>query len=385
MKRIGIGAATLTLLLSFCALRRAHATVADDLCAPTDDPCVIATKVTVDPSSTLDFGTRALRILKSGVLTWSTSLTLTAGNCDFQPQSKVAEAKTSPGTDFLWMNCSSSTLAGTIRTVGGGVLVEGPGPHLLSGVIRAVGDNVGVIAVDSAGLPGGITVSGKIVAKANKGTPPGEFRLISNFGDVLITDTARISATGVTTEPNSLLWFEAGSGKLTIQGRVTAKASSGAYDLNLEGNGDVVLGPKSRISAPAKKVGAGIGINSQGGRVGLQGSIVAPVRQVQSGSGARVRVCASSDILIDGGAKIDASDGNSNGSIIVNGGGTTSVGTNLQGAKVLAKTDGDIEICGATLPVVSTKSTIKPPPQELGTNECLSANSQFIFFLDCNH
>jgi hypothetical protein len=61
-----------------------------------------------------------------------------------------------------------------------------------------------VIAVDFPGTPGDITVSGKIQAKSKVGTPPGEFRLVSNFGDITIAETAKIKIGGATANPFDL-------------------------------------------------------------------------------------------------------------------------------------------------------------------------------------
>src|SRR5262249_5724416 len=44
------------------------ATVADDLCSPGSDPCVVSTTVTVDDGSTIDVGARELRIVSGGIL-----------------------------------------------------------------------------------------------------------------------------------------------------------------------------------------------------------------------------------------------------------------------------------------------------------------------------
>lgn len=365
----------------------AQATTADDLCAATDDPCVVSKTITVDPSATLDFGARTLSIVKRGVLKWSTNLTLTAGNCDFKAKSKIVEVATSPGTGFLWMNCGSSTLAGKITTVGSGVLVEGPGPHVLSGTIYAQGPQVGVIAIDDmgAGPPGGITVTGTIFAKSTTGTPPGEFRLWSDFGNILITKGARITAKGATADPfDNFFLVEAGSGALTLLGHISAGATVGGYEMHFEANEDVLFGPSSIVNGTGKHTGAVIGINSQLGRVALQGQILASVSKL-TGQGAGVGICASSDIIIDGGAQITTSDGSSQGSIIIGAGGKVQVGTALKGARLLAKNDGDIEICSGGGNSIATKSVIKPDPNALGSiGECLSPSSPVHFDLDCN-
>ena len=54
------------------------------------------------------------------------------------------------------------------------------------------------------------------------------------------------------------------------------------------------------------------------------------------------------------------------------------------GAKVLSKIEGDIEICGNTSGVwIRSSSKIIPEPWAVGIWECLSPESQVIFMLDC--
>ena len=63
---------------------RIRATVADDLCAPAADPCVVAGDVSVDPGSTLDFGPRTLQLAAGALVSWTGDLHIIAGQCDFQ-------------------------------------------------------------------------------------------------------------------------------------------------------------------------------------------------------------------------------------------------------------------------------------------------------------
>jgi hypothetical protein len=361
----------------------ARATDPNDLCAPTDDPCEISSKVTVDPDSTLNFGSRTLSILADGSLTWSEDLTIDAGNCDFAPKSKVVEAKGSSGTGFLILNCGQSSLAGKVTTVGAGILIEGDGPHLMSGSITAKGDQVGVIAYDSYQPPGHITVSGKIIVKSKLGTPPGEFRMVTNWGDILITSKAKIKVAGQTADPFSeYFWFETGSGTLTINGKIDARAKDGAYAFNLEADQDVVFGPGSRIKANATGKGPEMAINSQSATVRLQGKIQAKVKNKTEE--AKVSICASDDIYVEDRASIDTSDDGFGGSIIIGAGNYVEIGSGDKGAKLLSKSDGDIEICGNTSDVwIRSSSKIIPEPEAVGIWECLSPWSEVIFMLDC--
>jgi len=366
-----------------------HATVADDLCGALDDPCVLAAKIAVDPGSTLDFGARTFRIAAGASLTWSDDLTILAGACEVEAGAKLVESKQlSSGTGFLHLTCTSTTLAGAVTTAGAGVLVEGDGPHLISGKVQAKGDQVGVVAVDSYGLPGHITVTGKIQAKSKAGTPPGEFRLVSNFGDVAIGEKAKIQLKGLTADPFSeFLIVVAHSGALTIDGQIDARAKIGGYGWNLEANQDVTLGLKSKIKADTKETGSEIAINSQSGTVRLEGKIQAKAKAVLGGDGGRVHVCAADDVLLSGKASIDTSSGFS-GSIILGAGDRAIVGELpvFGTIKLYSKDDGDIEVCGGTVGnIISSRAKVVPDAEAEGqTGECLSPTSQVFFELDCN-
>lgn len=365
----------------------ADATVADDLCAPADDPCVVSGAVTITPGSTIDLGGRGLSLATGADVSWTGTVMVTnAGACQFAVGSLLQESDPTPGNPLLWLYCSSATLAGTIKTVGAGILVEGSaqtdGPYVLSGTIQAKGDQVGVIAIDAIG--GDLTVSGMIKAQSKTGTPPGEFRLISNFGNVLIDESAKIQLKGATADPfTEFFIIEAGSGTLTIDGAIDARAKAGAYAMNLEGNQAVELGPKSKINVSAKGTGPEMAINSQSASVTLRGQIQAKTGTVTFGNGSRVRVCAGNDVTIESTAKIDASAG-FDGSIIVGAFDSAQV---RPGAKLSSKKDGDIEVCGGTSGFISNRAKVTPDAAAVGTfNDagCLSPTSQVIFDLDCN-
>jgi hypothetical protein len=250
--------------------------------------------------------------------------------------------------------------------------------------VKAQGDEVGVIAVDFTNTPGDITVSGKIQVKSKLGTPPGEFRLISNHGDITLTEKAKIKVRGAMADPFSeYFYFLAGSGTLTVDGLVDARVATGAYGFNFEADQDVRFGPRSKLVAKARGTGAEVAINSQSADVTLQGKILASARPVDFGNGPRVRVCAGDDILVDAKSIIDASTGGFDGSIVLGAFDVARVGTVDVGAKLLAKTDGDIEVCGGTSGSISSSSTVVPDPEAVGSGVCLSPTSQVIFLLDC--
>jgi hypothetical protein len=296
---------------------------------------------------------------------------------------QLVEDPMSPGTGFLELLCAASTLAGKVITAGASILLEGDGPHVISGTVQARGSAVGVFAIDAYGLPGDITVSGKIQTLSRSGRAPGEFRLLSTFGDILITGTAKIKSAGAVADPSSeLFFFEAASGSLTIDGTVEARATVGAYAVNLEANRDVAIGSKAKVKAGARGTGAAVGINSQLGNVTLRGRVLARARTV-TGDAPRVGICASGDILVDGRAKIDTSATGANGSIVLGAGGAAQVGTAATGASLLSREDGNIEVCGDGGATITPRSRVIPAPEAVGSGVCLSPSSGISFHLDC--
>src|SRR5262249_44502132 len=53
-------AGSAVLFMALGSTRLARATVADDLCKPTDDPCIVSGTVTLDPGSVIELGGRGL-------------------------------------------------------------------------------------------------------------------------------------------------------------------------------------------------------------------------------------------------------------------------------------------------------------------------------------
>jgi hypothetical protein len=141
----------------------------------------------------------------------------------------------------------------------------------------------------------------------------------------------------------------------------------------------VTVHPKAKIMCKGKGTGAEVGFNSQSGSVSIFGKVQIPAKDPSDGP--KIRVCAADDATIQEKAFLDASDKSSDGSVIIGAGDMARV---RPGAKIFAKHDGDIEVCGGTIASVSG-ATVDPPPEAVGTTgSCLSASSQFNFFLDCN-
>src|SRR5437763_3812030 len=75
-------------LLSFAGLT--FASTASDLCSPSANPCTVSTAQTVDPGSTLDFGSRQLDIAPTGSITIpSGQLTILAGSVRLETHGRI--------------------------------------------------------------------------------------------------------------------------------------------------------------------------------------------------------------------------------------------------------------------------------------------------------
>ncbi len=379
MRSILLATALVSLLAP--AIRQATATVADDLCDPLDDPCVIAGSVTLDPGSLLTFGGRAVRLAPDAKVSFSGGLAIHAASCEFLRGSTLAEG--TPSDELLILGCATSTLDGRISLQGATLLLSGAGPHVLSGQIKVAAAQAGTIGIDSVAAPGHVTISGKIDVKS-KGSLPGEFRVLTNFGNIAVTEKARIKLRAATADPSSEFFFlEAPSGSVTVDGLIDVRAKLGAAALNVEGDQAVVFGPKSKVIARATGTGARIAINSQSASVTLRGKIQAPSKALTGGEGSRVRVCAGDDVLVAGRSSIDASTGDHHGSIIIGAFDRATVGEATAGARLLARTEGDIEVCGGTSGLIRSSSTVIPAPFAVGSGVCLSPTSGVLFSLDC--
>jgi cysteine-rich repeat protein len=177
-----------TLLFGLTAATPAVATVADDLCAPADDPCVIDQRVEVAPASLLDFGVRALEVRRGGVLdVGDGNLTITARSVRvFAGGAVLARGGDTPRIVAITTSGAlsvdgtavargridvSGPTAGEIRltaggsfTLGGELNARGVGEDASGGVITvtglvvAVGPSARVIAAGGADEAGGEVV-----------------------------------------------------------------------------------------------------------------------------------------------------------------------------------------------------------------------------------
>jgi hypothetical protein len=93
----------------------AVATVADDLCAPSADPCVVSSTLTIGPGSAIDLGGRALHFGGAArVAIGVGAVTIAAGPVRFLPGASITGGSGIGGSNF------EVTSTGTISVEGSG-------------------------------------------------------------------------------------------------------------------------------------------------------------------------------------------------------------------------------------------------------------------------
>jgi hypothetical protein len=100
----------LALLLAVVA-SPAFATVADDLCAPAVDPCVVNTTLTIDPGSVIDLGGRALNSGAAARVTIGAgTVSISAGAVRLLPGARITGASGIGGSDLQVASTGSISL-----------------------------------------------------------------------------------------------------------------------------------------------------------------------------------------------------------------------------------------------------------------------------------
>jgi cysteine-rich repeat protein len=128
--------------------RSAAATVADELCLPADDPCVVDRPVAVAPGSLLDFGARAVEVRRGGVLDAGPGgFTITAGS-----------VRVLPGGALLGRDGQNPRTIAITTT--GAISIEGTGTA--RGRIDVSGDRAGDIRLTAGGE---FSLGGDLIAR----------------------------------------------------------------------------------------------------------------------------------------------------------------------------------------------------------------------------
>jgi len=259
------------------------ATGPDDICLPTDDPCIVDQDVQVQPPGTLDFGARTLQITGAGRLLGTA--TITCG--DFLVD--VGVGLTAVDTR------ETGNVAGSFSVTARRACSGNPQLACLNDAFCQSG-GFGTCSVGA----GQVDIAGDIVSQGN----PGGFVLIRAVGDItvsgdVLTDGNPIGAEGGQVEIRSY------TGSVTTSGAIRSNANEKGI------NYETIIGGITGIYAAGDVTASGpldVGESANGGVLTIEGDSVVVQNSVnaaagagmQEGTGGRVEITAWGDITLTG-------------------------------------------------------------------------------------
>ncbi len=296
------------LILSFCLLltfsSRASAVViiantADDVCAPTADPCQIVDEVQVQDFATLDFGTREILLTGGGQLNFGfAQADLLAGNITLSPSNGAA------------INLKDSFFG---DTVGGFVAIvarracSGDAARPCTSDFECAALGVGAC---SAGPAGTFTLNGRLAGNANE---PGS---ITIFSTGTLTIAGNINISGDTPDSDGgIVELDSSQGSVLLNNPITA--TSGTQSTG----GEVIIAAALDITTNAVIDVSSPGGDSEGGVIEFDAGRDLHVNDdllANGGAdfGGSILGGAGRDLLIQGGTSSNAQrievDGGSN-------------------------------------------------------------------------
>src|SRR5262245_20188436 len=277
---------SLLLFTLLAAAPSALATIADDLCAPAADPCVVNTTLTLDPGSTIDLGSRALTFGAAARITVGAgSVDIFAGSVRLLPGARIT------GSAGLVGSTLTITSTGTIS-------------------LEALGDTRSRIDLSAVLITGSVTlqaasdvtVAGDIISDGRDDDADGGFILLdSENGKVLVTGSLSAKG-GSLSSGGSVLVFAGGPIDLTQIVNVSG-GDFGGGDVTIVGDGDVIV--RKDVLA------GGGGFSGDGGSLEIDARGTATVLGMfegdaagdsveGGGTGGDVEINADGDILVSG-------------------------------------------------------------------------------------
>lgn len=212
------------LLALLAVVTSAFATVADDLCPPAADPCIVNTAVTLTPGSTIDLGGRALHFgAAARVAVGVGAVVIQAGPVRLLPDARIT---------------GGAGLAGSTLeiTSSGSISVESSG-GTRSRIDMSADLITGAIALTAAG---GITVAGDLVADGRHQDADGGFIMLDAVaGDVLVTGS--LSVKGGSLSGGGTIFVGAG-GAVDLATEIDLSGGDfGGGELDVIGGGNVIV------------------------------------------------------------------------------------------------------------------------------------------------
>jgi cysteine-rich repeat protein len=290
----------------------AGATTANDICAPADDPClvkVVKNGVAVAPGSTLDFGTRTLRVPPGAQLVvtgTAGSMTVLAGAVDIQ---------------------ATGQGAGLMRAVGGTISVTAATGDVN---VRKTGNSVGRIdvsgpstggfggSIDLEATVGNVLVDGVLDAGANATDASGGSVSLTG-STVAIGSASEIDLGGKNNGAGGTLTIDAAS-NVTVGGKIDATGGFfGGGEIDVDAGGSVVT--SANIDLQAIQAGGDGGVldigdlDPVGGPVALGGSVdlSGDTASDFSGGGGDLDIVSNGSILITAPVKASSGEGGTGG------------------------------------------------------------------------
>jgi hypothetical protein len=385
-----------TALLALLTASPAAATTADDLCAPTADPCTVNSSRTLTSGSIIDVGQRTLRIGNNGSLNVGPgTMILRAATLRIDPDGRVtARGATDESGGEVTVEAGSIDIAGAVDVAGspGGVAtLTSPGAIALTGSVlargRMVEDTGGIIQISGAT----VTASGTVDVQGGSFDFGGDVTIaattaltitgsvLANGGeggtvDLSSTDTIEISSNGVVRANATGLAGAGGDvsiealGTLRFEGEASATGRNGTAE---EGSGDggqlsfsgatlTTTRATARITATAGSpdgAGGDIELIAEQGTLEYQGRTDASTVG-SDGSGGSLSIDAALDVLVGG--THDVTGGSAGGGdvditsgaqlLIVSGASITTAASGTgEGGNIDADAAGEINVQGALL------------------------------------
>jgi hypothetical protein len=276
------------------------------VCPLGQDPCLVTSAVTINPGSTLDFGTRALVVTPQGSLDIGSGLVkVLAGSLDIEPKGAIL------GNGGGWI---------IVTTTGAIVVEKGTGTRPAKGTIdmssSGGGGEIDLTAGDTA-HPADITIAG--ILNANGAGDPnadgGTINITANNGNVTITsDGGDVSVTSGNLGSGGCMDLESPAGGIQVTNLLDA--GGGDFDggeIDMDAHLDITLGPLN-VGATATGNGGIIDIMADGnivanGPISGQGSGTGG----NGGDGASVCLIATGSLQLNAPILTSSGDGGTGG------------------------------------------------------------------------
>jgi len=242
----------------------ALATTANDICAPSANPCLVQGTVLVSDGSILEFGTRALILQRPGsrLDIGSGSVTIRAGSLTMNPGSSILGApacgSTPPfptggllvaevtgdiallrdGNSRARIDVSNCANPGTIRLIAGGTIS-------IEGILTAQGTQAdGGFGTIDVVTPGDVTIPGSITTAGGGFSGGGEIFISSTQGEINVSgslDSSGGDGGGVSLSAAGRILTSEGGILSRIDARATAGGGSGGI-IDLLAGTDMTIG-----------------------------------------------------------------------------------------------------------------------------------------------